>query len=140
MFSASLGWQQCKQVEDSALLSQNTHTHTHVHAQHTRTHTHTDTHQYSSIALTSCVAGPDLPINNSLIGLSLVYCISLSGVFQYGVRLSTEVESLVSLYTIHCPFTVLHCGPEMIILLYNVVNIHMYVYPLYVYRMSHCLV
>ena len=33
----------------------------------------------------------------SLIGLSLSYCVSLAGVFQYGVRLSTEVESLVSL-------------------------------------------
>jgi ABC-type multidrug transport system fused ATPase/permease subunit len=37
----------------------------------------------------------NLMIMRNLIGLSLVYCISLSGVFQYGVRLSTEVESLM---------------------------------------------
>ena len=49
----------------------------------------------------------------SLIGLSLSYCVSLAGVFQYGVRLSTEVESLVSLLDAipcHVEYPVIGCN------------------------------
>ena len=45
---------------------------------------------YSDTAFSASV------VNASLIGLSLSYCVSLAGVFQYGVRLSTDIESLVS--------------------------------------------
>ena len=37
-------------------------------------------------------------IDIGLIGLALTYSISLAGMFQYGVRMSTEVENLVSFH------------------------------------------
>ena len=37
-----------------------------------------------------------LALNASLVGLALTYVISLNGLFQYCVRVSAEVESLVS--------------------------------------------
>ncbi len=37
----------------------------------------------------------------SLIGLSLTYIISLTGMFQYVVRQSVEVENLVSKYVMN---------------------------------------
>ena len=35
-------------------------------------------------------------LNAGLVGLSLAYAVSLNGAFQYCIRQSTEVESLVS--------------------------------------------
>ena len=37
-------------------------------------------------------------VDPGLISLSLAYSISLAGMFQYGVRMGTEVEGLVSVY------------------------------------------
>ena len=42
--------------------------------------------------------GASYLVNPSLIGLAMALAVGLAGVFQYGVRLSTEVESLVSVY------------------------------------------
>lgn len=44
--------------------------------------------------------------DRSLIGLSLTYTISLTGMFQYVIRQSAEVENLVSICSLS-PFTYL---------------------------------
>ena len=41
-------------------------------------------------------------VDVGLIGLSLAYSVSLAGIFQYGVRLSGEVENLVSSAVVPC--------------------------------------
>lgn len=45
-----------------------------------------------------CIVPPALSpaVDPGLISLSLAYSISLAGMFQYGVRMGTEVEGLVS--------------------------------------------
>ena len=37
--------------------------------------------------------------DSARISLSVTYAITLAGMFQYGVRLSTEVENIVRYYT-----------------------------------------
>ena len=45
---------------------------------------------------TYCLFSCAVVSNTSLIGLSITYTISLSGMFQYVIRQSAEVENLVS--------------------------------------------
>ena len=40
-------------------------------------------------------------LDPALIGLSLAYGVSLTGILQYAVYLSTEVESLVRIISVH---------------------------------------
>lgn len=47
--------------------------------------------------------------NVSLIGLSITYTISLSGMFQYVIRQSAEVENLVSKTSYCTDLTSYHC-------------------------------
>ena len=42
-----------------------------------------------------------LDLDPALVGLSLAYSITLTGMFQYCVRVSAEVENLVNIYTMH---------------------------------------
>jgi len=42
-----------------------------------------------------CCIYPPLALDPALVGLSLVYTVSLIGLFQYVIILSTEVEGLV---------------------------------------------
>ena len=51
-----------------------------------------------------------LASNAGLVGLSLTYVISLNGLFQYCVRVSAEVESLVSEVVFNHHFSVLIDG------------------------------
>ena len=45
-----------------------------------------------------CIVPPALSpaVDPGLVSLSLAYSISLAGMFQYGVRMGTEMEALVS--------------------------------------------
>ena len=42
-----------------------------------------------------------LDLDPGLVGLSLAYSITLTGMFQYCVRVSAEVENLVNIYPMH---------------------------------------
>ena len=60
------------------------------------------------VAFISVLLSSNVDINAGLVGLSLTYAISLNDTFQYCIRQSTEVESLVStkhgvdLFTVIC--------------------------------------
>lgn len=49
----------------------------------------------ATIAFTSILLGPLITSNAAELGLILTYCTTTLGMFQYGVRQSTEVENLV---------------------------------------------
>ena len=47
-----------------------------------------------------------LDLDPGLVGLSLAYSITLTGMFQYCVRVSAEVENLVSSYSTRCGYEI----------------------------------
>ena len=54
------------------------------------------------------LSSPLLGLNAGLVGLGLTYTISLAGIFQYCIRLSAEVENVVSACSSHYDILAVH--------------------------------